>query len=234
MPSSCPDCGAEMEFQSQSARLLSGTCPDCGKASMVLEGIEPGTRAPVGAPEAGEAAAAAVVGPSADANAPVCAECGGPLTIRSVGDSGLEASCRGCSTTVSYVVSRPSAGPERVERTFRKPFDGSARPASRPCRECGGPLRFTTGDDGLVMGECSSCGNRFTLPPRREDNRRGGLAPRRGGGFGRGPPGAGSRPRSRGGWSPPRGGDRPSSYRRRAPRRDDDEESEDRPRRRRD
>ena len=98
-------------------------------------------------------------------------------------------------------------------------------PRSRPCRQCGAPLRFTTNEEGLLVGECEACGNRFTLPPRTEGGRREG-------GFGRddrgsrgrrfGPPSG----RSKGGRSyAPRG----RSFR----RYDSDEAPRDRDRRRR-
>ena len=53
----------------------------------------------------------------------------------------------------------------------------SAGPRARPCRECGAPLRFSTGPDGAISGECDACGNKFTLPPKREGFRGGSRGP---------------------------------------------------------
>jgi len=176
---------------------------------------------------------------------PECEECGSLLAFREGKNGSLDAVCADCGTTTVYVPQRapgrpemvfepPERGRERPERGRERPerFDGGA-PRGRPCRKCGAPLRFSTGDDGNLVGECDSCGNRFTLPPRADGGGGGG------GGWGsRGAPRYGRREfRPSAGGRPPyrgRSGDRtgrpfrPSD--RRGPPRGDDE---DRPRKRR-
>jgi hypothetical protein len=144
-----------------------------------------------------------------------CSLCGAPLSV-SASETGLSAQCSGCSTTFEFVLSTGAAGrsgePSARENSRRPYRGGPETPRIRPCRNCGGALRFTTNPDGLVTGICDSCGNRFTLPPRRNgpdsgrgypSDRRRGFTPgvrrpgewRRSGGGGR--PGSGFRPRGR-------------------------------------
>lgn len=165
---SCPACGASTSVAEETVPLLRGSCAACGRAFTIL--TEPllvaGGAPPAEGPAPGEE-------PGAGSFPAIpCRVCGGTLTWRAEGDGDLEARCAACSTTFAYVLAgRP---PEREERSFpprgrfpRKERGGPEPSRARPCRECGGPLRFSTDDDGNVTGECESCGNRFTLPPRR-------------------------------------------------------------------
>jgi len=217
-----------MEYDARTTTVLTGTCGGCGHQLTVLqEGAgpaptEPGTAGGPDAARSWKTAAPATAGPP-------CQACGAPLTFRSSGGPGVEATCTGCGAVSSYVPAgmAPREFPRRgAPRPERSDDSGPGfRPSNaRPCRECGGPLRFTTAPDGTISGECGSCGNRFTLPPRREsDGGRGGGARR----FERGPPRGkfggrgGSRPYGR----PPGGG-----FGRRQSRDDGDEDE--RPRRR--
>jgi hypothetical protein len=235
MTRTCPDCGTAMEYEARTTTLLTGTCGGCGHELTVLQaGGVSGPEAASGAPDASGADGAQSWKTTSRALAgPPCQACGASLTFRSSGGVGLEATCTGCGAVSSYVPAGRAApprefarrGPPRGERSDDS-GPGFRSPNARPCRECGGPLRFSTAPDGTISGECGSCGNRFTLPPRREfDGGRGG-----GGGgrrFERGPPRGkfggrgGSRPFSR----PPTGG-----YRRRES--SDDGDGDERPRRR--
>jgi hypothetical protein len=170
--------------------------------------------------------------PSGGPAGPACAECGGPLTIEIDGRT-LTAECDSCDTTIQFFQGDPDSRPSRPPR--ERSFDGPRREGggegfrpmnARPCRQCGAPLKFTTGEDGVLTGECESCGNRFTLPPRRDSGRGGFGGPGR-----RGPPGrfAPRRDyRSGGDRRPPRPGG--SRYRPRD--RDSSEGDDERPRRR--
>ncbi len=196
---SCPECGADAVFEERAARLLQGSCPDCGRAFTILQ------HASEHAPALGDVPATAGAAPALDEDGvpraapdgPACGVCGTTLAVRASSETSLEVTCPSCETRVSYVLDRPEArprerrfvevsrggpredrGPPREDRGG--PRDDREGPRARPCRECGGPLSFTTDAEGNVSGECASCGNRFTLPPR----------PRFGGGGGRGPPGA--------------------------------------------
>jgi hypothetical protein len=212
---------------------MEGSCPGCGHTFTVLErsvagpSTGPGEETPTGA-EAGAAEPQGWAGPRM-----TCDSCDGVLSFRSAG-VGLQAVCSGCGK-VSVYVPRAEGAPERLGRreSMRPPEretrGGFGPSRARPCRECGGPLRFTTEDDGTITGECASCGNRFTLPPRRDGPGGPRGAPR--GRFGSRPPGRFDR-------GPPRrpyGAARPG--RDRFPRRDrrdgdDAEADDDRPRRR--
>ncbi len=237
MTSTCPDCGTAVEVSVRSARMMSGTCPDCGRPMLVIQEISP---------LAGDEAAAegtTVVAPGVSPPAPdgpTCGKCHAPVGFRSTDEEGIEAVCRSCGTTVAYVLAEadreaPSYPPsDRGRRPPPRPRDrefGSA-PPTRPCRECGGALRFSTNPDGTVAGECSSCGNRFSLPPRSEGRGRGGgggwSGDRRGGG--------GFRPGGRREWTPGGGRGRgpPDGGFRRRPsfRRADSGDRDDRRRRR--
>ena len=180
--------------------MLTGTCADCHRVTTLVEGP-----LPLGTPEAaategaptGEVASPAPGGPE-------CAECGSLLTITARDDGLLEVACAECETTTTFVPegSAPPRAPRERSDRYERPRgrDGGAGEGSsnaRPCRQCGAPLKFTTDADGVLTGECTSCGNRFTLPPRRE------------GGFGRGDRGGGDRYSARG---PPRYGRKPGCW----------------------
>lgn len=205
MTSTCPDCGTAVEVSIRSARMMSGTCPDCGRPMLVIQEITP--LAGGEAPSEGETVVAQGLSPPAP-DGPACEKCHAPLGFRTTDASGVEAVCRSCGTVVAYVragaddedgFARPN---DRSRRPPPRPRDrefGSA-PPTRPCRECGGALRFSTNPDGTVAGECTSCGNRFSLPPRSEGRGRSG-----GGGYGgdrRGGGGGGFRPGGRREWTP--------------------------------
>ena len=207
MSHTCPDCGSPIENSPEEVRVHRAHCARCGHTLTVLP-----DRAASAAPSANADEPSAE--PSAEPDeedeelsepeeetepprtAPVfpCPQCGSPLQLTSAGPARIEASCEGCGASVQYLLPAPG-GPRREERGPRGGEEGA--PRARPCRECGGPLRFTTGPDGLVVGECASCGNRFTLPPRAgpgrggRPDRGGGYRPgfRRGGGWRSGPPG---------------------------------------------
>jgi ssDNA-binding Zn-finger/Zn-ribbon topoisomerase 1 len=156
-----------MELEEHEVRLRTGTCPTCAKEFAFVEGTAVAAR--LGAPplaaiagsEEGEATGEKMAG-----EGPECKECGSPLTFREGRGGTIEASCPDCETTTVLVRKREAAREERGERP-RDRFDAGA-PRARPCRQCGAPLRFSTDEDGQVVGECTACGNRFTLPPRSE------------------------------------------------------------------
>jgi hypothetical protein len=240
MTRTCPDCGTAMDYDARTAYVLRGTCGQCGHAHTILQdGPVPGAT-PDGGPsgplaEGIDPARGASIrsAPIPAPNGPECDACGSSLTFRASSAHGIEATCSGCGAISSFVPAgapgadfrrgrpnRPEAPPEMGR--------GFSSPQARPCRECGGPLRFTTTPDGTVAGECGSCGNRFVLPPRRDsDGGRGGGGARR---FDRGsgprfggrggsrpygrPPGGRFRPRE------DRGGDGEDERPRRRPRRE--------------
>ena len=202
--------------------MLTGTCSDCHRVTSLVEGpLPPGTAVSSldeGVPDS--------KGPADTPNGPECAECGSPLSISARDDGMLEVSCAECETTTTFVPEHRAtpAGPpgrgERYERPRRREESrGEGGSNARPCRQCGAPLKFTTDAEGMLTGECGSCGNRFTLPPRRDS---GFGRSDRGGGIrygARGPTRYGQRP---GGWSGrarpggrPRYGDGSGEYRRR-------------------
>jgi hypothetical protein len=232
MSNSCPGCGADVAFPARPAVLLQGKCAECGKVSMV---IEEGAAMP---PASGDAAPA---GPMV-----ACPQCGEGLTVLLTADGAIDTSCAGCGAQLRYLPESrmPREAPPRGPMRVRADTGGGdfGRPSTRPCRECGGPLRFSSGPDGLTVGECGSCGNRFTLPPRPDGGDRGDRGDRgrrpydRGGGGRSFPPGRG-RPGSYGGRDdrrgPPRYGGGGGRFVRRGPPRDDDREDRDDPRRRR-
>ena len=167
-----------MEFEQHDVRLRTGVCPTCAKEFAFVEGTAVSSR--LGTPPV-EAEDETVEGGERETRAPVpggpeCAECGTPLTFREGPRGSVEATCDECETTTVYV---PKPEHARAERGRPKRFDEEA-PRGRPCRRCGAPLRFSTGEDGLLVGECESCGNRFTLPPRPQRGPSGGFGgPRR-------------------------------------------------------
>jgi len=232
MTSSCPECGTSMEFDEREVHLRTGTCPSCSKEFAFVEGTTVSSRlapGPSGGASTSEAGAVVIAGAE---GGPECEECGAPLAFREGKNGSLEAVCADCEITTVFVPQREAPKFER-ERERERPerFDAEA-PRGRPCRKCGATLRFSTGDDGMLVGECESCGNRFTLPPRSDSG--GGRGDRGGPRYGRREyrPSSGGRPpyRGRGGY----GGGRPSrgSDRRGPPRSDEDDDR--RKRRRRD
>lgn len=238
MTNSCPDCGTSMDFEQREVRLRTGTCPSCAKEFAFVEGTSVSSR--LSTPPAGAAV------PSEDGVAvaveggPECETCGAPLAFREGKGGSLEVVCADCETTTVFVPQKSAPKLERIredrpERSARPERSGgfdSEGPRGRPCRKCGATLRFSTGEDGNLVGECESCGNRFTLPPR--DDSGGSRGDRGGPRYGRREyrPSSGGRPpyQGRGGYGgsrPYRGGDR------RGPPRSDDDDNR-RKRRRRD
>lgn len=153
-----------MEFEEHEVRLRTGTCPSCAKEFAFVEGTTVSTR--LGSAPSGPDAVAPGEEPPSEATAggPECEECGSPQSVRDGRNGALEVTCPECETTTVFVRQgtgdRRERGPERGRRF------ATEAPRGRPCRQCGAPLRFSTGDDGMLVGECESCGNRFTLPPR--------------------------------------------------------------------
>jgi len=231
MSNVCPDCASPIELTVAPAELLSGTCASCGHSVTVVRG-------PSFSPSAGGAPAPGGEGAPAPPGVNLaCPECEAPLEI--VGGEGrrIETVCSDCEARFFFAIARPESDDSERPRRGRSDAARDDRPPrteGRPCRECGGRLRFSTAEDGGVVGECESCGNRFTLPPRTD--RRGGGGGY-GGGFGGGrryPPRAPGRTWRPG--RPDRAGRGPGAGDRRAPRysrsRDTDGDDE-RPRRRR-
>jgi DNA-directed RNA polymerase subunit M/transcription elongation factor TFIIS len=242
MANSCPECGTSMEFEQHDVHLRTGTCPSCAKEFAFVEGTTVSAR--LGSPPSGSSVPSEG-GPEVSEGAeggPECEECGALLAFREGKDGSLEAVCADCNTTTVFVpqeatrremvYERPGRERERPERVRERPerFEAGA-PRGRPCRKCGAPLRFSTGDDGNLVGECDACGNRFTLPPRAGGGGGGGWGGRGGPRYGRRDfrPGPGARPSYRGreGY---RGGRPFGGPERRGPPRD---EGEDRRRKRR-
>jgi hypothetical protein len=234
---SCPQCGARVELDDRPVRLLNGTCAACNVTFTVLR-EEPtptsGGTTVVPLPTRSVSSEVPFGGAPTSPSVIECADCRGPLLLRRTSQSSIEASCDDCRSTVTYTLNAPGAISGRAPRSDRGRIRerGQAFPsaAARPCRQCGGPLRFSTAPDGTVQGECGSCGNRFTLGPRREFGPR---TPRSGerrgfGGFRR--DGAAPRRRDRFG---PRPRDRTPSRFRRRDRQDDEDEAPNQDRRRR-
>ena len=204
MPNSCPDCGAEIEYSEREVRLRTGHCGACGHEFTFVAG------AALPLPEPAEPGSGADADAGADTGAPAasgleCEECGTPLTLRARRDGSLEARCEECESTTIYVPRSAAEGEPREGRPSRGYPPGGEGPRSRPCRQCGAPLRFSTNEEGLLVGECDACGNRFTLPPRTDRARGGPRFPRDDRGRGRWRERSQERPswggRSRGGGS---------------------------------
>jgi len=207
---SCPDCGSAVEYADRNVRLRTGNCEQCGHPVTIVEEAFtslPRTTSPVpGADKPEPTGSEEEPGAGSPSSIGVnCRECGAQLTLRSASATKLEAACPDCDTTLTFVLAgTPSAESEERPRFTRErgSREGPSGPSrSRPCRECGGTLKFTTGEDGMVTGECTSCGNRFVLPPREDRGR--GRGPRTA--WGR--PGGSFRPRFRSGGDGPRGRD---------------------------
>jgi LSD1 subclass zinc finger protein len=229
--SSCPECGAEVEYSVEEARVLTGTCGSCHKVTTLFQGTVPlGTGTPTDGEGSGEAA-------SNPASGLECSECGSPLGVEATADGSLEVRCAECETVARFVPETRAPSETREPRESReRPQRGGYRergppggaPNARPCRQCGAPLTFTTDENGQLTGECSSCGNRFTLPPRRDNF---------GGGARRGPPRyggdrGGGYDRRPGGWSSGGSGYRGGASRDRRRPRDADDSDDARSRRR--
>lgn len=222
MTSSCPDCGAEIAYQAETLSLRTGSCSRCGRTSRLLDGLT----------LAGVPAVSATPGP----DSPPCARCGSPTSLRLVSPDRITATCTSCGATLAFELAGPRAPRERDRGPAGGPsFSAPGRPSSRPCRACGGPLRFSTDEDGLVTGECESCGNRFTLPRRDREapgRRRFGFSPqpfdRRGG-----PRRDWKGPRASPGWGRSKRPSGPPRFRPRGPPRADDDDEAEAPRRRR-
>ena len=237
--SSCPDCGAGIDFLVRTARVLSGSCGDCGRKFTIVQDSPalpdpPGAAVPLGSVvtfDVGGESPPENRPPPSDSS-PKCGDCGASLTLLGSSEGNIEATCPGCSSTFTYLLSEaPSAG-----TTERRPFRGRApredasgfsAPRARPCRECGGPLRFSTGAEGTVTGECSACGNRFTLPPRRDggdDRRRRGPRANSNRGFSSRYPRPGGSARGEGGRGPTRFRSGPGGFRRQGRREENGDE----------
>jgi len=231
MANSCPDCGTSMEFEERSVRLRTGVCPSCAKEFAFVEGATVSKH--LGSPPAGAETSPSPEGEEGELAAGVdsgleCEECGSPLTVEPGENGTLKVGCPECETVAVFVPKGEEGRPERSPPRDRRRFDQEG-PRGRPCRQCGAPLRFSTGDDGMLIGECASCGNRFTLPPR-PGGRGGGGGFRSGPGYGRRDFRPGRREGSR--YSSRGPGRRP--YRKDGRRdRAGDNDSEERPRRRR-
>lgn len=167
MTSTCPECGSSMEFEQREVRLLSGTCPSCSKEFAFVEGATVSSRLSSVAPRPSRPTVEE--GPEGEAveGGPRCEECGSPLTFRAGQRGSLEAICTDCDATTTFVpqgnAPRGAWGRERRPRPLPPE---EAAPRGRPCRKCGATLAFSTDEEGNLVGECASCGNRFTLPPR--------------------------------------------------------------------
>lgn len=182
MSISCPACGGSVDLAERPLPVLNGVCPNCSREVFLLA---PG--GPVPRPTAAEGATSE----EAESEAPAAAaglsiphpgdDCDGNILLTAGGPDRLTGTCDDCGEEFTFVLSGGEEA-EEEERPMRRPaprfrapremergggrFD-QERPA-RPCRQCGGPLTFETGEDGTVTGRCSSCGNTFTLPRRRE------------------------------------------------------------------
>ncbi len=187
MTNSCPSCGSTVEFARSTREVLRGDCSACGHAFTILESEGPTVE--IGAPSGPEVsrdvdranpgeASEVVLGPK-------CADCGTSLTFEPSGGAELIGKCPDCESNYTFsLATQPSFERNerwrpREERSFGPRRQGP--PQARPCRQCGAPLSFSTGPDGSVVGQCAACGNRFSLPPRRDDRfRPGGRGPPRG------------------------------------------------------
>ena len=121
-----------------------------------------------------------------DGETPVCGTCGSDLVFRAADEVTIEVYCPQCEETTRFRAESaeppaPTREPrERFERRGARPERGGRdrddgdRPPPRGCRRCGGPIDFETTPDGGRVGVCRNCGNRFTLPPRRDDDSSGG------------------------------------------------------------
>jgi DNA-directed RNA polymerase subunit M/transcription elongation factor TFIIS len=173
MPNNCPQCGSAMEYEVHEVRLRTGTCPACSKEFALVEGETVASRLGSAPPSSGaedEEGTEAGEG-AATVEGPECEECGSPLSFHEGPRGTLEVRCDECETVAVFVpqTEAPSRGRPRADREGPgRETDSFAPRGGRPCRKCGNPIQLSTGEDGVVVGECTSCGNRFTLPPRRD------------------------------------------------------------------
>jgi DNA-directed RNA polymerase subunit M/transcription elongation factor TFIIS len=203
MSAHCPSCGSDVEVTPRAIEVEAGTCAGCSRAFLLLPANAdlvttvvtsvPGTEADADDDDDEELSAA-------------CVECGGTLVLSVDGENALAATCDDCDTVFKLVRAdapeRPARrledAPERPSRDRdsdrgddrrapRREFDSAGPPSrARPCRKCGGPIVFSDGEDGGMVGTCQSCGNRFSLRPRTDgggsrDRGFGSSGPRRGG-----------------------------------------------------
>jgi DNA-directed RNA polymerase subunit M/transcription elongation factor TFIIS len=206
MSAHCPACGSDVDVTPRAIEVEAGTCPGCSRAFLLLPANADLTTTVV----------TSVPGVEGEADddeeelSAVCAECGGTLVLAVDGENALAATCDDCNTVFKLVRAdapeRPSRrledAPERPSRSRDSDRGGDDRPFSprrefdnaggasraRPCRKCGGPIVFSDGEDGGMVGTCQSCGNRFSLRPRADGAGGGGgrdrgysSGPRRGG-----------------------------------------------------
>ena len=268
MPVPCPDCGHDVDVSARPVSLLAGACPSCAREVVVWSSGAGSAPTPPATPAAAEDAEGALLTlghPDGDDDCDgkltlavaeggrlvgTCGDCGSEFVFVVAGDPDDEDDDEEeeDDDTNRPAPPRPPGremgGRDRF-RTERPRFrDGPpsfgdrGAPPARPCRRCGGPLTFETGENGGVVGRCGSCGNTFSLPPRR-DGPGGGRGGRFGGGgggrrfgggggrFGGGGGGFNRRPGGfRGGGRPPfrdsnEGGEGPPRRFRRRPSRDD-------------
>jgi DNA-directed RNA polymerase subunit M/transcription elongation factor TFIIS len=196
MSESCPDCGASVEYRTRTTQVLAGTCGDCGETFTIIHDgpTTAGTEAAGVETASAEAPSekAATRPPRSPVVSPNCPDCDAALVLQSANGPAIQATCPECRSKFTYLLTSAPAVEMSSER--RRPRSSSddrgdnfSSRSARPCRECGGMLKFTTGPDGTVQGECTSCGNRFKLPPREDRGDRRGR-------FSKGP-------RASGGWS---------------------------------
>ncbi len=169
MTDTCPACGAEMEYSERAVTLRTGTCPSCAKAFAFVEGATLADHLPPPDERTGATPVGAPIEVAEDS--PECDECGTLLAFRTGRKGAILAVCSECETTTVYRAASEAAPEGRDRAVSSRDFGGPGAPRSRPCRKCGAPLRFSTTEDGLLVGECDSCGNRFTLPPRGGSDR---------------------------------------------------------------
>lgn len=210
MSISCPACGGAVDLTERALPVLTGACPNCAREVFLLAPGGPVPKAPEGstAAEADETGAPRAEGlaiphPGDDCEGTILLAAGGPDRLVGV--------CDDCGEEFAFVLSTGAESDEEgaeedeeEDRPTRRPAPrfGNARPRERPagrfgddrpvrpCRQCGGPLTFETGEDGTVTGRCTACGNTFTLPRRRENRGfdRGGGGRDRRPSYGRGAP----------------------------------------------
>lgn len=184
MSAHCPACGSDVEVTPRAIEVEAGTCPGCSRAFLLLPANADLTTTVV----AGVPPTEAAEDDDEEELAAVCAECGGTLVLSVDGENALAATCDDCDTVFKLIRAdapeRPARRTEDAEerparnRDFdrgddrpspRRSFDSAGPPSrARPCRKCGGPIVFSDGDDGGMVGTCQSCGNRFSLRPRTE------------------------------------------------------------------
>ncbi|MGI0052885.1 MAG: hypothetical protein ACREC5_04450, partial [Thermoplasmata archaeon] len=153
MTDTCAGCGASVDFESRPAEVRRATCPACGQGTEVIRLLVAGA-APA------EGVSGAVPG---EVTPPPkftisCPECEGSMTLRIASPDLLEGKCASCSAIAAFARRMDGEEEESEEEPEeaaparprawapRPPSRGfpSDRPPTRPCRECGGELRFST------------------------------------------------------------------------------------------